>query len=92
MVKAFAAYFECDRTHRKFLGNIDLRDLRLKNSVLDKLDLPFGVVEGTPSHTSSNRVLISYTWITLSKVSFMFLDSYVDASPLVLCIYDLKSL
>ncbi|KAL5518944.1 VPS13 [Sanghuangporus vaninii] len=38
-------------------GNIDLRDLRLKNSVLDKLDLPFGVVEGR-----IGRFMLSINW------------------------------
>ncbi|EJD03959.1 vacuolar protein sorting-associated protein vps13 [Fomitiporia mediterranea MF3/22] len=38
-------------------GNIDLRDLSLKKSVLDKLDLPFGVVEGR-----IGRFMLSINW------------------------------
>ena len=40
-------------------GNIDLRDLRLKNSVLDKLDLPFSVVEGALPYQWGRATLLT---------------------------------
>ena len=42
-------------TERPSVGKVDLRDLILKKSALDKLDLPFGIVEGKFGYLFSIR-------------------------------------